>query len=59
VDGGAVANLMLYSLFKKLGGLDDEMIKTNMTVSGVGGGGRWELKASSLWCSPLGARRWL
>jgi hypothetical protein len=29
---------MSYSLFKKLGGLDDELIKTNMTVSGVGGG---------------------
>jgi hypothetical protein len=24
-------------LFKKLGGSDDELIKTNMTVSGVGG----------------------
>jgi hypothetical protein len=38
VDGGAVVNLMSYSLFKKLGGSDDELIKTNMTVSGVGGG---------------------
>jgi hypothetical protein len=38
VDGGAIDNLMLYSLFKNLGGLDDELIKTNMTVSGVGGG---------------------
>jgi hypothetical protein len=38
VDGGAVVNLMSYSLFKKLGGLDGELIKTNMTVSGVGGG---------------------
>jgi hypothetical protein len=28
---------MPYSLFKKLGGSDDELIKTNMTVSGVGG----------------------
>jgi hypothetical protein len=36
VDGGAIVNLM--SLFKKLGGSDDELIKTNMTVSGVGGG---------------------
>jgi hypothetical protein len=35
VDGGAIVNLMLYSLFKKLGGSDDELIKTNMTVSGV------------------------
>jgi hypothetical protein len=38
VDGGAIVNLMSYSLFKKLGGSDDELIKTNMTVSGVGGG---------------------
>jgi hypothetical protein len=38
VDGGAIVNLMSYSLFKKLGGLDDELIKTNMTASGVGGG---------------------
>jgi hypothetical protein len=38
VDGGAIVNLMPYSLFKKLGGSDDEWIKTNMIVSGVGGG---------------------
>jgi hypothetical protein len=38
VDGGAIVNLMSYSLFKKLGGSDEELIKTNMTVSGVGGG---------------------
>src|SRR5687767_4143927 len=38
VDGGVIVNLMPYSLFKKLGGSDDELIKTNMTVSGVGGG---------------------
>jgi hypothetical protein len=36
VDGGAIVNLMSYSLFNKLGGLDEELIKTNMTVSGVG-----------------------
>jgi hypothetical protein len=29
---------MSYSLFDKLGGSDVELIKTNMTVSGVGGG---------------------
>jgi hypothetical protein len=29
---------MSYSLFKKLGGSDEELIKTNMTVSRVGGG---------------------
>jgi hypothetical protein len=38
VDGGSIVNLMPYSLFKKLGGSDDELIKTNMTVSGVRGG---------------------
>ena len=38
VDGGAIVNLMPYSLFKKLGGTDEELIKMNMTVSGVGGG---------------------
>ena len=38
VDGGAIVNLMPYYLYKKLGGTDEEMIKTNMTVSGVGGG---------------------
>jgi hypothetical protein len=35
VDGGAIVNLMPYSLFKKLGDSDDELIKTNMIVSGV------------------------
>jgi hypothetical protein len=29
---------MPYSFFKKLGGSDDELIKTNMIISGVGGG---------------------
>jgi hypothetical protein len=38
VDGGAIVNLMSYSLFKKLGGSDEELMKTNMTASGVGGG---------------------
>jgi hypothetical protein len=38
VDGGAIINLMPYLLYKKLGGKDEELIKTNMTVNGVGGG---------------------
>jgi hypothetical protein len=38
VDGGAIVNLMPYSLFKKLGGSDEELVKTNMTVNKVGGG---------------------
>ena len=37
VDGGAIVNLMPYSLYKKLGGQDEDLIKTNMTVSGIGG----------------------
>ena len=38
VDSGAIVNLMPYSLYKKLGGMDEELIKTNIMVSGVGGG---------------------
>jgi hypothetical protein len=38
MDGGVVVNLMTYSLFKKLEGSYDDIIKTNMTVNGVGGG---------------------
>jgi hypothetical protein len=36
VDGGAAVNLMPYSLYRKLGKQDDELVKTNMTLSGVG-----------------------
>ena len=45
VDSGAIVNLMPYSLYKKLGGTDEELIKMNMMVSGVGGG------------DPIGAKR--
>lgn len=38
LDSGAIINLMSYSLYKKLGGTDEELIKTYMTISGVGGG---------------------
>ena len=38
IDGGAIVNLMPYSLYKKLGGMDEELTKTNMMVSSVGGG---------------------
>ena len=34
VDGGAVVNLMPYSVFKKLGLPDEELIKTNMVLNG-------------------------
>jgi hypothetical protein len=36
VDGGAAVNLMPYSLYRKLGKQDDELVKTNMTLRGVG-----------------------
>jgi hypothetical protein len=36
VDGWAAVNLMPYSLYRKLGKQDDELVKTNMTLSGVG-----------------------
>jgi hypothetical protein len=38
VDSGAIVNVMPYSLYKKLGGTDDELVKTNMTITDVGGG---------------------
>jgi hypothetical protein len=37
VDGGAAANLMPYSIFKMLGWKDDELVKTNLTLNGMGG----------------------
>jgi hypothetical protein len=36
VNGGATVNLMPYSLYRKLGKQDDELVKINMTLSGVG-----------------------
>jgi hypothetical protein len=35
-NGGVAVNLMPYSLYRKLGKQDDELVKTNMTLSGVG-----------------------
>jgi hypothetical protein len=37
IDGGAAVNLMSYSVFKKLGREDDELVKTIMMLNGVGG----------------------
>jgi hypothetical protein len=39
IDGDAIINLMSmpYSAFKKLGREDDELVKTNLTLNGVGG----------------------
>jgi hypothetical protein len=39
VDSGPAINLMSYSMFKKLGREDNELVKTNLTLNGVGGGG--------------------
>jgi hypothetical protein len=38
IDGGAAVNLMSYSIFKKLGREDDELVKTNLMLNDVGGG---------------------
>jgi hypothetical protein len=37
IDGGAAINLMLYSIFRKLGRKDDKLVKTNLTLNGMGG----------------------
>jgi hypothetical protein len=37
VDDGATVNLMPHSVFKKLGREDDELVKTNLILNGVGG----------------------
>jgi hypothetical protein len=38
IDGGSIINFMPYSFFKKKGKIDEELIKTNMMFSGIGGG---------------------
>jgi hypothetical protein len=37
IDGGAAINLMPYSIFRKLGREDDELVKTNLTLNDMGG----------------------
>jgi hypothetical protein len=37
IDSGTAVNLMTYALFKKLGLEDDELLKTNLMLNGVGG----------------------
>lgn len=44
VDDGSIVNLMPYSVFKRLGFEDDEMMKTNMMLSGFEGKERTEPK---------------
>jgi hypothetical protein len=36
VDGSAAVNLMSYSIFKKLGREDNELVKNNLTLNDVG-----------------------
>jgi hypothetical protein len=36
VDGGVAVNLMPYTLYRKLRKQDDELVKTNMMLRGVG-----------------------
>jgi hypothetical protein len=58
VDGGVAVNLMLYSVFKKLGRKDNELVKNNLTMNNVGAT-QWRLEASSPWSSPWRASRLL
>jgi hypothetical protein len=37
VDNGAIVTVMPYALYKKLGGTDEELVKTNMMITRVGG----------------------
>jgi hypothetical protein len=39
IDGGATINLMPYFVFKKLGREEDELVKINLMLNDVGGGG--------------------
>jgi hypothetical protein len=55
IDGGATINLMPYFVFKKLGREEDELVKINLMLNDVGGGGgatRWRPGVSSPWSSP-------
>jgi hypothetical protein len=51
IDGGAVINQMSYAIFKKLGTEDDELVKTNLMLNGVGAT-KWTPRVLSPW-SPL------
>jgi hypothetical protein len=42
IDGDIAVNLMLHSIFMKLGREDDKLMKTNLTINGVGGGNLME-----------------
>jgi hypothetical protein len=36
IDGGATVNLVPYGIFKKLGQEDDELVKSNLKLNGMG-----------------------
>jgi hypothetical protein len=54
VNGGVVVNLMPYSMLKKLRKEDDELMKTNLTLNGMGGN-LMEARGVVPWSSPWGA----
>jgi hypothetical protein len=47
IDGDVAINLMPYSVFKKLGREDNELVKTNLTLTAWGGG--HSIEAIHLW----------
>jgi hypothetical protein len=51
IDDDAAVNLISYSISKKLGTDDDELVKTNLTLNDVGAT-RWSPGVSSPWSSP-------
>jgi hypothetical protein len=48
IDGGVAVKLMSYTVFKKHGREDDELMKTNLMLNNVGAT-RWRREASSPW----------
>jgi hypothetical protein len=48
INGGTVVNLLSYAMFKKLEQKDDELMKTNMTLNDVGGGGGNPMEAKGI-----------
>jgi hypothetical protein len=51
VNRGVAINLMSYSMFKNLGREDNELMKTTLTLNGMGAS-QWRTKVSSPWSSP-------
>ena len=58
VDGGAVVNLMPYSVFKKLGLDDDALMKTNMVLNGFEGKEKTEAKGVMCMKLTVGSNTW-